>query len=186
MTRRNVFLPGLVLAAAVLPAAAAPGRYAISAEQIAATVSQYGIAIAPDHVELLSGVVATTTAPRLSVRSVHSWGSERLMARLECESRAECLPFFVGLEVARGSGAAAAAQGKNTVPSTLTPAPKESVLRKGSPATLQLDGERVHIRISVICLENGAPGQIIRVTGKDHRLVYSAQVLAGGLLQGRL
>jgi flagella basal body P-ring formation protein FlgA len=49
-----------------------------------------------------------------------------------------------------------------------------------------LDSERVHIRLSVICLENGAPGQMIRVTGKDHRLVFTAQVIDGSLLKGRL
>jgi len=59
-------------------------------------------------------------------------------------------------------------------------------VRSGSPATLMLDSDRVHIRLSVICLENGAPGQRIRVTGKDHRLVFTAQVIDGSLLKGRL
>jgi flagella basal body P-ring formation protein FlgA len=49
-----------------------------------------------------------------------------------------------------------------------------------------LDSERVHIRLSVICLQNGAPGQMIRVTGKDRKLVFTAQVIDGGLLKGRL
>jgi len=190
MKRFKVILLGLLLVVAGLPAGAGTGRYAISTEQIAATVSRYGIEIAPDHVRLLSGVMATTAAPRLTVRSINSWGNERLMARLECASREECLPFFVGLEIARDSGAGAPVRStteEGTGPqSSATPARKDNVLRKGSPATLQLDGERVHIRISVICLENGAPGQVIRVTGKDHRLVYTAKVLDGSLLQGRL
>ena len=187
MRRPEVILTCLLCAVAVLPASAASGRYAISPEEVAATVSRYGIEIAPDHVKFLSGVVATTATPRLTVRSIHSWGTERLMARLECQSHEECLPFFVGLEVARDSGTASGplTQEGSAGPAA-TPAPKNYVLRKGSPATLQLDGERVHIRISVICLENGVAGQTIRVTGKDHRLVYTAQVLDTGLLQGRL
>ena len=46
--------------------------------------------------------------------------------------------------------------------------------------------DRVHIRLSVICLQNGAPGQMIRVTGKDRKLVFTAQVIDGNLLKGRL
>jgi hypothetical protein len=49
-----------------------------------------------------------------------------------------------------------------------------------------LDSDRVHIRLSVICLESGVPGQTIRVTGKDRKLVYRAEVIDGSLLKGRL
>jgi hypothetical protein len=189
MTRYKVILPVLLLVAVTSRGLAAAGRYAISTEQIAATVNRFGIEVAPDQVKLLSGVVATTADPRLTVRSVHSWGSERLMARLECESREQCLPFFVGLEVVRGNGSTNATglskSGAEAQPSA-TPTAKDYVLRKGSPATLQIDSDRVHIRVSVICLENGVQGQTIRVTSKDHRIVYSAQVVDGGLLQGRL
>jgi hypothetical protein len=189
MSRYKVILPWMLLAAAVCSAAAAPGHYAISTDQIAATMSRFGMQIAPDQVKLLTDVVSTTTDPRLAVRSIQPWGNQRMMVRLECESREQCLPFFVGLQIGQGSdtqsSASASQHGSNFGPAS-TASSKNYAVRSGSPATLQLDGERVHIRISVICLENGAPGQTIRVTGKDHRLVYSAQVMGGGQLQGRL
>ena len=64
--------------------------------------------------------------------------------------------------------------------------PESIVIRSGSSATLLLDGGHVHIRIPVTCLENGSTGQTIRATDKDRRRVYKAQVVANGVLQGRL
>jgi flagella basal body P-ring formation protein FlgA len=49
-----------------------------------------------------------------------------------------------------------------------------------------IDGGHVHIRIPVICLENGVPGQTIRATDKEHHRIYIAQVIEDGLLQARI
>jgi hypothetical protein len=188
MTRYKAIFPWLLFAAAS-SVMAEQGHYAISPAQIAATVNRYGIGIAPDQVRLLTGVVATTNAPRLTVRSIQPWGNERMMARLECENREQCLPFLVGLEMGPANGSQMGPKSSTPSGNAATneaASPKAYLLRKGAPATLQLDSERVHIRISVICLENGAPGQTIRVTGIDHRLVYTARVMDGGLLLGRL
>jgi hypothetical protein len=189
MRRLKAVLFCVLFAAAVCPAVAAPGQYAISTEQIAATVSRMGMQVLPEQVTLLTDVVATKASPALKVRSIERWTNERMMARLECENREECLPFFVGLRMGQ-SGAAASSgspsQGAKLFDSGATGSSKAFAVRSGSPATLMLDSERVHIRLSVICLENGAPGQMIRVTGKDHRLVFTAQVIDGSLLKGKL
>jgi hypothetical protein len=42
------------------------------------------------------------------------------------------------------------------------------------------------VGLSVICLQNGITGQTIRATSKDHTVVYTAEVVDGGLLKGRL
>ena len=60
------------------------------------------------------------------------------------------------------------------------------VVRAGSPAVLLLDSDHVHIRLSVICLENGSTGQKIRVESKDPRQTYVAEVIDGGILRGSL
>jgi len=189
MTRYKAILSWMILAAAASSASAATGHYAISTDEIAATIGRFGMQITPAQVTLLSVVVATNPAPRLTVRSIQPWGSQRMMARLECESREQCLPFFVGLQVGTGSDGQSAGTSSNhatnSIPISMTGS-RNYVVRSGAPATLQLDSERVHIRISVICLESGAAGQTIRVTGKDRRLVYSARVIDGGHLQGRL
>jgi hypothetical protein len=189
MTRCKAILSYIILGVAASPAVAAPGHYAISTDQIAATVSRMGMQVTPQQVTLLTDVVATIASPALKVRSIERWSNERMMARLECENQAECLPFFVGLRVSQKSEPASSVnstEGATLFSPTSRPSPKAFAVRNGSPATLLLDSDRVHVRLSVICLENGAPGQTIRVTGKDHRLVYKAQVIDGTLLKGRL
>jgi flagella basal body P-ring formation protein FlgA len=49
-----------------------------------------------------------------------------------------------------------------------------------------LDGTHVHVRLSVICLENGAQGQMIRAASQDHQLMFRVKVAGDGTLEGRL
>jgi flagella basal body P-ring formation protein FlgA len=44
----------------------------------------------------------------------------------------------------------------------------------------------VHIRIRAICLQAGAPGQMIHVTDTNHRQIYVAQVVDTSVVKGRL
>jgi hypothetical protein len=189
MMRCKEILSWGALAATVSLAQAAPGHYAISTAQIATTMGQFGIEVAPQQVKLLADVTATTESPRLVVRSVRPWGNQHLMARLECADSEQCKPFFVGLESNPDDGArtsdVSATRGAGAWSGQIESS-KNYVVKSGSPAVLQLDNEHVHIRIAVICLENGAPGQRIRVTGKDHRMIFTAQVVDGSLLKGRL
>src|ERR1700744_4664404 len=183
MTRFKLILFGTMLAGAACSALAASGRYPISAAQIAASVRQAGVQVTPEQVDLLTDVLATTPAPRLKVRSIEPWGDARMMARLECESSDQCLPFFVGLRVDGDAAQAAADPQASLSASASENSPKNVVLKSGSTATLLWDSERVHIRLSVICLQNGAPGQTVRVTSMDRKLFYRAQVVDGGLLK---
>ena len=188
MTRYKAILSSMILAAAASTASAATGHYAISKEEIAATMGRFGMQISPAQVTLLSDVVATNPAPRLTVRSIQAWGSQRMMARLECESQGTVLAFFC--QTSDGKWRRCTDRRSVSKPATsFIPAQRASrnyVVRSGAPATLQLDSERVHIRISVVCLENGAAGQTIRVTAKIVSLVFIGEVIDGGHLQGRL
>jgi|SRR5579863_2942080 hypothetical protein len=177
----------LVLYAAIGPLAvpALAARYPISKEQVAAAVNRLGMPVAPEQITLLADVVASTNAPRLTVRSIEPWGEHRMTARIECGSSDQCLPFFVSLNTGSDTASeAAAAAAQSYLPAANLP--KHFVVKSGTPATLLLDGDRVHIRLSVICLESGAPGQTIRVTDREHKMVFHAQVVDGGLLKGRL
>ena len=75
--------------------------------------------------------------------------------------------------------------GANSEPAQ-QPDPGSVVIRSGSSAILELEGPHIHIRIPVICLQNGAAGQTIRATDKDHRRIYAAQVTDIAILRGRL
>lgn len=188
MVRRNLILLSIAVAGAALPVSAAAEHYAIGASIIAAVISKAGVETAPEQVSLLTEVVATTPAPILKVRSVEKLDNHRLLARLECESRDECLPFYVSIRVEPGIETQGEAAKANAAPPDSTPQPgvKSVALRAGSLATLLLDGGHVHIKIPVICLQAGSQGQTIRVTDKNHRVVYSAQVIDGSLLKGKL
>jgi hypothetical protein len=183
---KHSIIPALVLtglsASTALPAAAAAGRNAITTEQVAAALGGAGMRISPQQVVLLSNVVATTSAPALRVESMERWGDDRMKVRMNCASQ-ECLPFFVAVNL--GKDDLAAGPGQPPL-STARIDPSSYVVRSGSPAVLLLEGDHMHIRVSVICLENGAPGQIIRVATKDHRQTFTAQVATRDVLKGGL
>lgn len=184
MTMRNLSnLIWIVLAAAALPALAAPGRYAITTERIAEAVSNRGVQISPQQVTLLAGVVASVPNPELKVQSIDRAGVQGVIARIACADSAQCLPFLVALRVNDSDVAATVTR---PAASVSMPRPATFAVRQGATTALFLDGAHVHISLSVICLENGAPGQTIRATSVDRKQVFTVQVASNGTLRGRL
>ena len=59
-------------------------------------------------------------------------------------------------------------------------------LRSGSSATLEIEQDKIHIRLAVISLQDGAIGDKVRVTSRDHKQVYMAEIIAPTLLKGTL
>lgn len=184
MMRRIANLLWIVLAAATLPALAAPGRFAITTERIAQAVSSSGMQISPDQVSLFTGVVASVANPELKVQSIDRAGTQGVIARIACADSQQCLPFLVALHV-KDSDVAEAAVARST-PANSTFRPAAFVVRQGATTALLLDGAHVHISLSVICLENGAPGQMIRATSLDRNQVFMVRVAGDGTLRGRL
>lgn len=188
--KRYKSIPVLALCAAIaLPAAAAPARTAITTTQIADAISASGAKVTPQQVTLLAEVVATTANPALKVQSVERWSDGRMMVRLECASSEECLPFLVAVRLndeAEVQPLLASAGRPSTAVSHAKPGSSVYVLRNGSPAILVLDGEHMQIQLTVICLENGAVGQTVRVTSSDHLRTYTAEVVDGTVVKGRL
>lgn len=183
MTRRAAILIGFTLAA-VLPALAAPGRYAISTEQIAAAVSSSGVQVSPEQVTLFTGVVSSVANPALQVQSINRTTNQGVIARIGCASSEQCLPFLVSLRVDGGQNAELALN--QPAPSAPVYSPAHFVIRQGSRTALYLDGAHVHISLSVICLESGVPGQMVRATSLDRRQTFTALVASDGTLRGRL
>ena len=186
MMRNKPILWSIVMAGAVMPVmAATPGHYPISTGDVAATISASGVAVTPEQIMFLTEVVATRPAPALKVRSVERIGSERLSARMECIESDQCLPFFVAIQTARTNEPQLAAMSTGNLLTGNAPRPAP-VVRAGATVNLFLDGAHIHIRIPVKCLESGAPGQAIRVEEKSHGLIYTAQVVDGSTVRGRL
>jgi len=174
----------LALAVTALPALAAPGRYAITTERIAAAVSGNGVQVTPEQVTLFTGVVASVANPELKVQSIDRSGDGQAIARIVCADTAQCLPFLVTLRVANAASIEIASNRPAYYAATSRPA--QFVVRQGARTALYLDGAHVHISLSAISLENGVPGQLIRATSLDRRQVFTVQVAGDGTLRGRL
>ena len=179
----------LALLCAALPAMAASERYSIRAESIAAAMNGVGMQVEPKQVTLLSDVVATSSAPRLRVESMEKSTGHGVLVRLECATSEECLPFYARIrpsaeDEAKSSTPALPAQFQD--PQSREARSRTVEMRVGSTATLLLDGQRVHISLPVICMENGAVGQKIRVTSPDRQRTYMAEVIDGARLKGSL
>jgi len=191
MTQYKLISTWIAAVAIVLPAAAATGRHAITTGQIAAAIRGAGVAISAKQITLLTGVVARTGSPVLRVQSMEPLGGRRMKVRLECANIEECVPFYVAID---GNGESSGESLRVTPAPGRTPAhiarvgtgAKTPVMRAGSPAILLLDGDQMQIQLPVVCLENGAIGQTIRVASMDRRQIYTAQVFDDGILRGRL
>jgi len=189
MNRYNVISALSLVAAMALPAAAAPDRTSITAAQVAAAISAAAMVVSPEQVTLLTEVVSKSNSPTLTIQSIESWGSHRIKVRLGCADQEECLPFYVAVHFDNESGvqtAVAHSDEPSTANSRTSQSSQTFVVRAGSRAILLIDGGHVHVRLNVVCLENGAAGQRIRVECKDPKQTYIAKVVNGGVLRGSL
>ena len=174
-----------------MASAATPGaaRAPITAAEVAAAISEAGMAITAEQVTLLTDITSATASPSLKVDLIEPWGDHRMKVRLDCASGQECMPFFVAVRCAQQLAAEPGTTAMNHSPAPAAPArvdPKSILMHTGAPATLFLEGGRVHIRLAVICLENGALGQTIRVASRDHRQTYVATIVDEEVLRASL
>lgn len=179
----------VVVAASALSAAAvtAPPGHPVTAEQISTAISDTGMLVSPAQVKLLTQVHTIADAPRLKVESIQKSGNKAVIVRMGCEVSAQCLPFFVRAELDQnGDSKIALHSNAGLLPNVPRAPSKQPLVRAGAQAVLLLESERVHIRIPVVCIEDGALGQNVRVRGSGNRQMYVAEVVDTGSLKGRL
>lgn len=170
-------------------------RFEITTRQIVQALSDKGIHISEKQVSLVASVVSTRHQPLLDILSIEPIsGPLRSTQKTEiaswvkvaCHQPNVCLPFYVvvsGLAVSvgnvKGSGSADNANG-------MTPESSKSdvTMRAGAHAILVLDDNRSHLQLSVITLESGTAGHMIRVTSPDRKHVYSAEIVSEKVLKG--
>jgi hypothetical protein len=186
MTRLKFCLSWFSIFAVVLPALAASGHYAIRPERVAGAMAGMGMQVSASQLSMLTDAVASTADPQLKVQSVQRWPGDRVMVRMECANREECLPFFVSVRMGKSDNDQQAMANVAMTADMNNRRPVAMAVRAGAPATLYLDGEHIHIRVAVVCMQSGAIGQTIRAEGSDHQQAYTAQVVGNGVLKGRL
>jgi hypothetical protein len=173
------------------PAVAQPadgGNYAVGAEQVAQALARGGIHVTAGQVTMVADVVASRPRPQLEVLAV---GPPAVTAAsgirpsswimLGCSVPGICLPFYVLIAKAVGESPRQSRVG--AYPKAV---PKKSaiLIRAGARATLVLAGPKAQIELSVVSLEAGAMGRIIRVATPDYKQFYRAQVMGANWLKG--
>jgi hypothetical protein len=104
-----------------------------------------------------------------------------LKVELRCHDHRACLPFYVLL-----NAGTADAPGPTATPQTLEVPVKQALMRDGDPATLVFENTALRITLPVICLQSGNRGQKIRVSSKDRKHFFKAEIVDLGLLRATL
>ena len=176
-------------------AQALPTRFAIEASQVTRAMEEASLPTGGVDVKLAASFTSSTPNATVKVDTVSSIGAHGVRMRLSCSDHTQCLPFFAvatfpdavdtsKLHGVKTSQPAIVKQADTRVKSA--PASDTASVRAGASVTLELDEERIHIRLDAICLQGGTAGNRVRVSSLDHKQIYVAQVITPTLLKGEL
>lgn len=182
------YVVGAMLILGSVFAQAQTARTAITTTEVTAAMAERDLPVDGLQLKLAAQITATVANPQLEIQTVLMVNPHEARIRLACRNHSECLPFF-----------ATAAWPNRVEPIVLptdldrhsagkpvTKAADAMTVRAGNAATLIIDGNRTHIRLEVICLQGGATGDKVRVTTRDHKVAYVAEIVNPTLLKGSL
>lgn len=176
----------------MLSAQELPRRYPVTSESIVAAMGAKGLTVNGVTVSLATPISATVENPVLEVVSVTPEGERAAQLLVSCRSRLDCPSFYATARwsnAAGNSGISASpgfkrvSQSNFRAPGTTQP---EGYLKIGSRTVLQLEGERIHIEMRVICLEAGGPGDKIHVSTPDRKETFEVEVVDASLTRARM
>ncbi len=165
-------------------------RFLVTKEMVVTAMQYRQLPIQGVQVRLSAPITASSVNPMLDIQTMTMVDAHNAQLRIACRNRTECLPFYVAATWPDVAGAIAVPEGlpqKPGQPQMLTKpaeAPVRAALRPGSTATLLIEDQKIHIRLRVICLEGGLPGDKVRVSTPDHKVSYKAEIVAPNLLKG--
>jgi hypothetical protein len=154
---------------------------ALSAQQVVAAIRTGGISASPDRIEFLSGTGSVSESANLQFVSVTNGNAGTVKVKLRCQDRHECLPFYVLLHGADSVNGQKLGVRSGPVIQAGSP---QNVVHNGDHATLVIETADSRIKLAVICMESGVPGQKIRVASPDRKHFYDAEIATAGLLKG--
>ncbi|MDR3735509.1 MAG: hypothetical protein P4L10_08245 [Acidobacteriaceae bacterium] len=159
---------------------------------IAVSLNELGDHVGRARITLPGKVFSSSPDPSLSISSIatlHEGDAKkdaepRSALRMVCRQPSTCVPFYVIVSwpvdlklIGRHPGVKEMAAATTKV---------NVVMHAGSRATLMLDDDRLHIRIMVMSLSDGAAGSSVCVITPDRKQHYVAQIISADLLQGSL
>lgn len=176
------------MGAAQLRAVDSSPRAVITREQITDALAHSGVKVNSSQVEPLCAVTTTELQPRLQVVSVEPLDETTAKVRLQCDRSSICLPFYSLLHWANKEQARSAAARWDATARVRHPRrrlPSDQILvHNGRRAILVFAGADYRIQLPVLCLENGARGQWVRVSSTDRKKMYLARVVSPTVLEG--
>jgi len=182
--RLTKFTSLILLLAPMAATASQPNRrFTISSQQIVDAMATAGLTTNLAEIEFLSEVSTTSNHAALQVVSTARRGTGGAIVKLRCHANGECLPFYVfvhNFTIRPGVQPVKAQQ-----PAVET-ASFSQIVRGGDRATLILENANYRISMPVVCLQDGARGQKIRVASRDHRRFFEGEVIGTGMLKGSL
>ena len=160
-------------------------RTPISRERILGALHSSGISILPEQMEELSGMTAAEPNPPLKVLSIDMLDGESDKVLLRCEHPSTCLPFYVLVHWGRAENGSLR-PGRTEKPVRSDPRVENALVRSGRTVILLLEGEYIHMKLPVLCLQNGERGQQVRVISRDTKKRYVARVTGRGVVTSAL
>lgn len=168
-------------------------RFLVTPHQVAQALSSSGVQTADEQVSMLAKVVTSDSSPLLDILSVQPLGvgesgkrsKSHSLVKLGCRLAGACLPFYTivskpaavlglipAVRVVSTEGGSAALKSQAPI-----------VMRQGAHATLVMNDSRMQVQVSVISLESGIAGHMIRVESPDHKQIYVAEVVSANQLK---
>jgi hypothetical protein len=187
----KAFAFALWMVATVQAGAQAQQHFPVTAQQVAHALELQGVDVADGQISLAASIVAESAEPQLQIEGVqplrggHSGSGLRAEVRLSCAQPHDCIPFYAFVTLPDGTELAEKSTSIHALFAKRVPALPVAI-RAGGHATLIVETARMHIRVPVISLQNGAVGAQIHVTSPDHKQTYRATVLGPSLLSGSL
>jgi len=195
---KTIQLGRLLKAAVVLSTATAcayvpPARFPVTSDQVVAAMRDGQLPIEGLHVTMPASITASLDHPDLEIESMTILSPHSAQLKVACREHGVCLAFYVSATWPAQSAAVTLPPGLGH-PDVQTgeakpervAARREPALRAGSQATLVIEGDRLHIRLQVVCLQGGAAGDKVRVRTPDHTQTFTAEIVSPTLLKGSL
>jgi hypothetical protein len=168
--------------------------YPIATGSVVGAMGARGLTVEGVRVTLPAPVQATVENPVLDLVSVTPSGERSAQLLISCRTRSQCPSFYASAKW-DGRPAVSTLDGPATNVRRIAqpvqrPAEIDSIsavaVRAGTRSELEIDGERVHIRLPVICLQSGAAGDHIHVSTIDRKQTFEAEVVDSSLMKARL
>jgi hypothetical protein len=184
----------LITSATFLRGQEQPRLYPIATESVVGAMGARGLTVDGVRVTLAAPVEASVENPVLDLAAVTPTGERSAQLLVTCRTRSQCPSFYASVKwdtrPAMGALAAPAGNFRQVSQPLQRRADSDSLsavaVRAGARTELEIDGERVHIRLPVICLQSGVAGDRIHVSTIDRKQTFEAEVVDSSLMKARL